>query len=275
MKSRIIYTRSRESEIRRKSRLLRFTAAGAAVLILVLVGAVFAMRTPSWRIQKITLSGAKSLDEPEVRANIRIALAGTRAYILPRASFFLADTGAIASDLQRDFPRIRDAVVTKEFPDKLNVAITERVFWGVFCNGLQGSSTPVCAYIDSGGVAYEYAPEPQGKLIITIRTDADGDSALSASAVDSVLMAEIRSLAENIPAQTGIALADFELRSRIPGEIRAIAADGFTMIFKREDDYAATLHVLKRVLDGEIKEKRNRLDYIDLRFGNKVFYKMR
>ena len=36
---------------------------------------------------------------------------------------------------------------------------------------------------------------------------------------------------------------------------------------------ANALRVLKKVLDEEIGDKRGGLDYIDLRFGNKVFYK--
>ncbi len=275
MKSRIVYTPSGAARKPRKARKVLLAAALGAGVLFVCGGAVLVLRAPRLQIRDIAVSGVKTLDEQAVRDAIRVALAGARAYVLPRSSFFLVDTGAIASGLKRDFPRIRDIVVTKKFPDKFDVAITERQFWGVFCNSSQNSSAPACAYIDPDGVAYEHAPEPQGKLIVSVRSDETGDIALGAPAVDTALMAEIRDLEEKIPAQTGIAIADFELRARVPSEIRAIAADGFAMIFRREDDYSGTLRVLKRVLDGEIKGQQSRLDYIDLRFGNKVFYKLK
>jgi len=288
MKSRIVYMPSGRPRNRLVMRKMIISMAFGAAVLLICGGAVFALRASRLQIRDIAVSGMKTLDEQAVRERIGAALAGTRAWVLPRSSFFLADTGAIAADLKQDFPRIRDATFTKRFPDKLEGVITEREFWGIFCNGSAGSSTPACphtqcasmsvgacAYIDPGGIAYEHAPKPQGKLIISVRSDGAGDIALGASAVDLAVMAEIRNLAEKIPPAAGIAIADFELRTRVPSEIRAIAADGFTMIFKREDDYAPTLHVLKRVMDEEIRDKQSRLDYIDLRFGNKVFYKLK
>ena len=275
MKNRIVYSPSGGGKKRRELRTMIAPIALGTGVLLICGGIIFALRAPRLQIRNIALSGIKTLDEKAVHEGIRARLAGTRGYVFLRSSFFLADTGAIASGLKQDFPRIRDVAVAKKFPDKLNIVITERAFWGVFCNGLASSSTPACAFIDPDGIAYEHAPKPQGKLIITIRTDTDREIALGSPAVDPALMAGISALTENIPAQTGIALADFELRGRVPREIRVIAADGFTMIFNLESDYAAVLRVLKRVLDGEIKDKRIRLDYIDLRFGNKVFYKMK
>ena len=263
-----------------------FPIALSATVLLICGGVIFALREPRLQIRNITLRGIKTLDERAVRDEISARLTGARFYVLPRSSFFLADTAAIASGLKHDFSRIRDVTAVKNFPDKLDISVTERIFWGVFCDGLAVSSTPACphtqclgvgacVYIDPEAIAYEHAPEPQGKLILSIRSDAVGDIALGASALDPAVMGEIRNLAERIPAETGSALAGFELHSRVPSEIRAVAGEGFTMIFKREDDYTATLRVLKRVLDGEIKEKRGRLNYIDLRFGNKVFYKLK
>ena len=248
--------------------------AGIAVL-LVCGGVIFVLRAPRLQIRAVAVAGIQTLDERGVRDRIGLALAGTRAWIFPQSSFFLADTREIASGLAHDFPRIRAVAIAKKFPDKLDIVIIERGFWGIFCNGQHGSSTPVCAYIDPDGIAYEYAPEPQGKLIVSIQSDEAGDIALGAPVIDPLIMAAIRGLAEKIPTAGGGTIVDFELYTRVPSEIRAIAADGFMMIFKREDDYTSTLGVLKRVMDGEIKDRRSRLDYIDLRFGNKVFYKMK
>ncbi|MFY9462699.1 MAG: FtsQ-type POTRA domain-containing protein [Candidatus Sungiibacteriota bacterium] len=275
MKSRIVYTPSGPAKKRREGKKIFLAVAIGAGILIVCGGIVFVLRAPRLQIQDIALSGIKILDEQAVRDRISAAFVGARALIFPRSSFFLADTDEIAYRLKQDFLRIRDVAVAKKFPDKLEIVINERVFWGVFCNRAQGSSTPACAYIDPDGIAYEYAPEPQGKLIISIRSDEGGDIILGMPAIDFAVMAEIRNLAEKIPAETGIAIMDFELRTRVPSEIRAIAGEGFAMIFKREDDYAAILRVLKRVLEGEIKDKQSRLDYIDLRFGNKVFYKLK
>lgn len=274
MKSRIVYTPAGASKKRRGRKVFFYAAIGTVILV-VPASTVLIARMPSLQISKIALSGAHTLDERVVRERIGTHLAGTRALILPENFFFFVNTGAIASDLESTFARIEHATAVKNFPDMLDVAITERTFWGVFCNGSQGSSTPVCGYIDSAGVVYERAPESKGQLIVVIRSDTEDTAIIPRQAVDPGAMAHIRALAEKLPTETGITVASFDLRSRVPSEIRATAGEGFTLIFKREDDIRAMAHVLKRVLNEEIKDKRSRLDYIDLRFGNKVFYKLR
>ena len=66
----------------------------------------------------------------------------------------------------------------------------------------------------------------------------------------------------------------YELISDFPKEIRVVGPEGYRVYFDRESDLQNAFRVLKTVLAEEIKDRRARLDYIDLRFGNKVFYKL-
>lgn len=273
MKSRIVYTSARASK-KASSRRVAFLAVVGAGMLFLAVGVVFVCRMPSAQIRRITLTGMKTLEEAVLRERIDAGLEGARAWVLPRGSFFLASAGAIASDLEKNFPRIENAAVVKKFPDALDVAITERVLWGVFCNSLESSSTPACVYIDSSGIAYEEAPELEGKLLVIVRSDSGG-GALGAAVADPAVMSQMRTLIRELSDKADIMITGFILSSRVPSEIRAVSSEGFTLIFTREDDISAGLDVLKRVLTGEIKDRRNKLDYIDLRFGNKVFYKLR
>ena len=274
MKSRIVYTPSGASKKRQKARRIFWYTLIVVAVLLLSIGAVTALRASSLQIRQITLRGVSTLDTHTIRESVNAHLAGTRIPIVPRSSFFLVDADAIATDLEKEFPRIEHAAAVKTFPDKLDVTITERTLWGVFCTGSESSSTPVCGYIDAGGIVYEQAPEPRGSLLVVIRSDGEGD-AVPRQAVDAGVMAEIRAIRDGLSSAAGVTVVNFELRSRVPSEIRATAGAGFTLIFRREDDVSATLRVLKRVLDEEIKKRQSGLDYIDLRFGNKVFYKMR
>ena len=278
MKSRIVYTPSGASKKRQKARRVFWYTLIVVAVLLLSIGAVTALRATSLQIRQITLRGVSTLDTHAIRESINAHLAGTRIPIVPRSSFFLVNADAIASDLERRFPRIEQAAAVKTFPDKLDVTITERTLWGVFCTGLESSSTPMCGYIDAGGVVYEQAPEPRGSLLTVIRSDvrSDGEGdAVPRQAIDMGVMAEIRALRDKLPTSAGVQVINFELRSRVSSEIRATTGAGFTLIFRRENDVSGTLRVLKRVLDEEIKNRQSKLDYIDLRFGNKVFYKMK
>jgi hypothetical protein len=51
--------------------------------------------------------------------------------------------------------------------------------------------------------------------------------------------------------------------------------EGWYILLNDKNEPDQTFSNLELVLDQEIKEKRPKLDYIDLRFGKKVFYKLK
>lgn len=271
MRSRIVY---RGAAPPKKKKMIRWPFLIGGSVLLVLAGMAYVIRLPLLQVQRITLIGIKTLEEAALRERIAEGLAGSYAWILPRSSFFFVSSDAVASDLEKEFPRIEEARVEKGFPDAMSVAITERLFWGVFCSTEHSSTTPACAYLDPSGVAYEWAPEPEGKLIIVVRSDR-GDAALGSAVVERALMDEMHKIISYLEAKTDISVSGFMISSRVPSELRAIAAEGFTLIFARENDIASSTEVFKQVLEGEIRDRRSRLEYVDLRLGNKVFYKLR
>lgn len=274
MTSRIVYT----PRGIKKSRSLRLPLMGVAASVAIIAAAaliIATLRSPALRIKTVAVSGADILDPGAIRDAALATLAGSRWLVIPRASFFLADGSLVARDLEYNFPSIRSVNVSREFPATLRVDIAERDFWGIYCNGLESSSTPVCAFMDLSGFAYARSPEPRGVLVRIVRSDITDPPVVGSQALNPGLMETIRALERDIPAYAGVEIREFHFSARIPSEISVIAREGFTLIVKREDDGDTALRALARVLAEEIRERRPQLDYIDLRFGNKVFYKLR
>lgn len=244
--------------------------AAASIVIL----GVIVIRLPSLQVREIGILGLQTIDEGAVRAHVLSGIAGSRFLLLPQSSYFLADTDALADDLRAAFPAVAEARIEKIFPRSLAVAITERTFWGIVCNTLQEAIPLQCAALDTTGYAYEPAPLPQGNLIVMVETDR-AELAAGKQQVERQLMARLSALAEGIREATGLEISRFELKERASEEIRARVADGFMVYFRRDDDFVNAFRVLKKVLDDEIGDRRAELDYIDARFGNKVFYKLK
>ena len=195
-------------------------------------------------------------------------------WVVPRSSILAASSAGIADGIKKEFPAIKNISVQKRFPDSLDIAVDERNFWGIFCNDLAGSASSTCVMIDESGYAYAESPEPKGSLILKVRSDDAGVS-VGDFAVRPETMDRIRILAQKLPEAAGVWAEDFELRQDAPRDIRAAMAGGFHIFLRTDTDLANAMRVLKKVLDEEIGDRRSKLDYIDLRFGNKVFYKLR
>lgn len=273
MNDRILYTaREPKRRIQHHSKKFFWFSFCAILLILLMAVFVYVLRMPNWRIQEIELSGLKVLGAEEVKVKIKETIGGEYIYFLPRNSFFLLNTASLADFLRGGFPRIETVAVDKKFPDLLRVSVKERQPFGIFCN-LVATSTPVlpCVYVDRTGFAYETAPSSSGSLFIKIKSNLP--EARVGEKIDPQLMDEILSLGEQLKKRIDLEAVDYEFYSNNPRELKVKTSDGFKVIFMRGEDWNKVFHALKTVLNQEIKEKRSRLEYIDLRFGNKVFYR--
>lgn len=274
MTSRILYT-PRDGKRSRLAPRRVFLPVALGVLAVSLLGAgIFFLRLPTWQVQRVIVDGGETVSEDRLREEIMHSLAGSVAWVIPRGSLFFVPTRAIIEGLQQKFPQIARLGVRIHFPDTLSVSIQEHKFWGIFCNDLEVHATSTCVSIDRAGYAYAAAPVPSGGLIMRIRSDTP-DTAIRSQAVGEDVMDRLEIFLRELPLMTGATPVGFELHAQVPSEIAAEMSGGYRILFRRNDDFANTFRILKKVLDSEISEKRARLEYIDVRFGNKVFYKMK
>lgn len=260
----------------------RVMGLGALFLFSVFfVGAIYLLRIPYWRVVDIQIKGIETLSAEEVKEKVAEFLIGEYVFFIPRNSMFFLGTKGIVTSLKQGFPPIAQVSFKKIFPHTLEVLVEERKTFGLFCNSLRqtpeevkDAAPPFCVYIDSQGIGYEVAPEASGSLIVKIRSDVP-EVNVGSHVVAVSTMERMKFLSVELKRSADIDVVGFELLSKVPSEIRVISAEGFLLIFKLDDDFQNVFRVLKTVLDEEIKEKRSLLDYIDARFGNKVFYKMR
>lgn len=252
-----------------------FIFLGALLLVLFLGGGVYALRLPQWQIKNIKISGLEALGEDEVRSSVLEAMRGKYVFFIPRSSIFLTSSKTLEYELAKKFPRIKTLDVSKKFPDTLEVSLMERKLWGILCSDpVGGENTANCVYVDKEGFTYENAPESSGSLIIKLHVDFPklnvGERALQEKILNIVLF-----LDEELPKLGVGRIVGYEYSLKTPREIKAASSEGFKMYFNVEDNFPNVFRVLKTVLNEEIKERRSQLKYIDLRFGNKVFYKLR
>ncbi len=274
--------------------------------MIVCVGiALYLLRLPQWQIDRIEVLGAVKIDPAVLREGVLHALSGSYIHFIPRSSYVLTQRDAVAARLKATFPKIATITVRKDFPDTLRIEIKERDFWGVYCalppkdiSAPPEDSTAVdvhpdtdatasiraatrfpppdspeaCVLIDGTGFAYEAAPVSTGAVLQKIYSDHTAAS-IGTEVVPPHLMDFIRRALTASEGATGSIATHWYVLADYPGEIRLRVSDGFAIYFNTDDNLAATFTALQTVLTEEIKNRRNQLDYIDLRFGNKVFYK--
>lgn len=268
MESRILYTPRMR---RRKKRISRRAVFAFLVVFLaasILGGVVYLLRYPAWQIAEISFLGLRRVAPADIEASIREDLLSSFAGVLPRSSYFLFDSAASEEKILKDFPRLESVHITKEFPSKISVAVKEREFWAIYCAGESGR----CGYIDKTGFVYEEAPVSTGSLILTVFRDT-GSVQIPSQSLERALVEKFILFGALLKDATGEEVESFILSGGLDDEFQARVRSGYFLYVKRDDDFAKVTKTLKIFLEKEIGEKKRGLEYVDLRFGNKIFYK--
>ena len=292
-KSRILYTgRIAAAKPRRRYFPKKPIFAVLAVIFFVsaIAGAVYVLRLPRLRIHKIKVAGAKSLSEDGIRALATRELEGNIFYLIPKDNYLFVSSRGIERVLKEKFLRISEAKVRKTLAPALDIAITERDIWGIGCvkteiEEVKGETTPAkkagaaakktgpCFYIDRTGFAFEDVSSFEGGLLPIIYKDGSGIIGENIVGEQDVLFFE--EVNRLLSSSLQLALLSLELSSEAGEDARLALKEGWALLVPRNKPPSTWVSVLKTLLAGEIKDQRSKLDYVDLRFGNKVFYKFR
>ncbi len=232
----------------------------------IILGGIFYFLFISGRfeVKEVNISGLKAVNEEEVRKLINDVLAPKKFGVLKSKNHFLLSRDKLQSSILSSIHKIGSVRIEKT-TDALNIAIEEREAIGIWCKGSD------CFYFDKKGIIFEESPKSSGSLFISIEDMRNMETNLGSAVLSEpeVVLAEDsqRLLRGNFPfsAVTIVITAD--------GEYELLTTEGWRVLLNKNDGLEYQLSNLKYVIDEKIKTRRGELEYVDLRLGNRVYYK--
>ncbi|HDH04001.1 MAG TPA: FtsQ-type POTRA domain-containing protein [Candidatus Campbellbacteria bacterium] len=268
-------------KLRRKRIALR-TGVLVIVALFLCAGFVGLFYIQKFRIQKVSAKGNYALNKKEIIENISDSLNGKYFGIFPRDNIFIIPKEEIKSNLLAAFPRVKSVFLNRDFPNSLFVEIKERKPAALFCENNesalpalpnQGEPTDKstyrqgkCSFVGEDGFIFGKAALFSGNVYLKFYREGGGNGKTITQLKNLMEFVKLASK-ENIKI-TKIILAGEELR-------KFYTSEGWYILLNNNNDTQITFENLKLALENKIKENRKYLDYIDLRFGNKVYYKFK
>lgn len=241
---------------------------GLSVLVVVLLFWAYTLfLTPFFSIQSVKISGLNKIQPQEIESRIAEFLAQKQWGIFARGNIFLFQSNSIASYFQYD-ARIATIQAQKNYWQRsLTVTIEERVPMYIL-------SLPDRAFaIDKEGIALIplSVPVPQGTLPIIFdkreRTAALGKKIITDTEI--AFFNRLNNELSRIAPFTSITIGEPS-----PEAVTFATQEGWGLYLNLTDNPEAQFERLRVLLTLKIKpEKRKKLQYIDLRFGERVYYK--
>lgn len=237
------------------------------------IGIWYVAGLPALAVNQIEVSGTTEAVPIEgIRQAAVEIISGKLWLLLPRNNFFAVSGKRIERKLRQRFPEISAVDVKKNFPHRLLVHASGRQLWGVYCERPSAPPAGGCAYLDADGLAYEELSSFSGWLLPVMY----GPSAvrLGAAVVPSGRL-QFFDRSKEALALLGGNLLWLSSASSTPEDVRLGLAEGWQLWVTAARPVEEWAGILKTLLEKDIGVERSRLEYIDLRFGNKVFYKFR
>jgi hypothetical protein len=254
--------------------------------VVLVVGFVYASRHPKFQITQITVSGNQVTETEEIVSHTEKFLSGNYVYVIPRRNTFLYPKDDILFGLQQSFPRLRDITIERVHLNTLAITATEvrgdALWCGMDIQSLQMDAP--CYFTDAHGVIVAPAPYYSGNVylrffggpLLDADTDPLGRSFISEKKFQKLLVfkTEIEKLGFEVKAVRLGPMNEYSFILHV-GQGREAA-----MRFLAEDDYVKIVSNLSAAmsrpeLSASLRDNKSNLEYFDLRFTNKVYYRFK
>ncbi|MEI7719874.1 MAG: hypothetical protein WCI89_01555 [bacterium] len=279
-----------ESRLRERRRRRRAFALGllCASTVLLCVGFVALSHVAFLRVTSVTVSGTNDGLAEQIQAFVKSKMSGAYLHLFARDNILLYPKSSITKDLSVQFPELRDVWVRTADVHHVEVSVTERRPVALWCDSGVGSqsqsqslsvspflSQDTCFFLDENGLAYKAVGDTPTtnyqKYFGPAATTTLPRQYLTPDQFVS-LFAFVQALGGKVPNET---IAHVSVGGQ--GNANISFASGFEVRFLLSDNAGDVLQrfVLAQTAAPFSTHKLSDFSYLDLRFGDKIYYKLK
>lgn len=255
----------------------------ARMIISVLILVIFAigifclswfLSRPFVVINEITISGNSLVATDALLATTKNILADYYFGLFTKGNIFIYPEKTIRQTLAAAFPAIKNISGNLENWQTLHLSVEERIPFALWCQSIDFTE---CFYLDNNGLIFSPAPIFSDNIFIKF-TGGEIDASSSPMVGKNFLpIDEFHRVTFFLDFLAPLGLTPIIFEASID-EYQISLKGGGRLIINSSDDLSIILKNLGTVLRSDNLKKaitNDTLDYIDLRYGNKVFYKLK
>lgn len=251
--------------LRRKRFFFRFFLAFFLVFLISVAATISLFFLEKFKIAGIAVSGTDGLSQEIFAKEVESAMATKKFGIIPQNRIFTFPKEAIKMDLIRRFIKIENLEMEIDMGNIVKLDIKERKDAALLC----GADNKKCFFLDKTGFVFEEAPffsDGVYMKFVDERSDKAelGEFFLSPGDMDRVFVFWDR-------LKTFCPVARVHVRDR--GIFVFFTEGGWYLLVDGDADWNTVYANLEISFNEKLKDGVANLEYVDLRFDNKVFYR--
>lgn len=227
-------------------------------------GLVYVFSRPEFRITAIEVNGSARVPKRLLHSRIVQEISGTYIGFIPKSHTLFYPKSVIKETLLKEFPAFSSVSLSLRNLSALRASVREREPIALWC-------ASECFFLDESGFAFAKPDEGAEPLYYRLESAATS-SPLGTTAIGKERLASLLSFLKQLeklsfnPERTAL---------RGAGELE-VALEDEVKILAREGDYERALGSLQALLDTDALPRTGdalAVSYIDVRYGNKIYFK--
>jgi hypothetical protein len=230
------------------------------------IGLVFLLRADFLQVKGFEVLGAETLSLESIKKTASNFISGNNFFIIPKSNILFLNKQKLAAALMSQSGRMEKVEINKQFlSKKVDLSISERKGDLLWC-----SVENDCYFMTQDGLVFEKAVDMSGKVIF--RGILEGDPLMK----NFTTPAKMQNYLKLVQVLKD---SKFEVSAiNIESSDRAVAKSSIgDIIFNPEEADLSLVaqNVILLIKDIRSKNPIAEFNYIDARFGNKIFYKLK
>jgi len=266
---------SRQKRVRRKknrttkSLVWQFVYGGVVMLIVVLLGygVWYVTRLPTFTLSGVVVSGGETVSDDEVTNVVETELEGTYMLLIPKKFTYLFPKENILEKLN-EISRVHNISLEKANRNTLAVSFEEYIPYALWCTDAQTDSS--CEFLSASGYAFTKAPPLRGGAFV--RHFVEGRvPETGVQLFEESDMERMEALMDGFELE--LDLRTLAITHTSAGDETYHLSGGGELFVSLQQSAQTTFDNLRSLLESpEYKHVGpGNFQYIDLRFGNRVF----
>lgn len=256
------------------------------ILFICVLGLSIASRIKALNIDNVTVSGNKVIDSILIEKIVKNNLSGHYLGIFPKTNFIIYPKNKIKINLQNNFKRIKDITLNNKDIKNLEISINEYDGKYLYCGDiipeLNSKSTQKCYFMDNDGYIFDEAPYFSGEIYFKfyglIDSSTENPSGNYYNNEIFAKLIEFKTLIEKMDLSPSYIWLNNQNEIYVFLSKKGNMDINPSIILKKDSDLGKMAENLKASVTTEplktkLENNYEDLRYIDLKFGNKVYYK--
>lgn len=218
-------------------------------------------------IKRAIVLGNERIRNEDIENILKDAISGKRLYLFSAGNIILINDGKIKKKILDEMPLIENIEIKRMLPNSLKIKISERQPFAIW------ETTGKKYLIDSKGIiAYEIKDNNTNNLPI-IYDRQNKSVEIKGEATFPQQINFIRNVLDSLKKETNLEVESVSLPNSLGFEVDVKIKNGFLIYFNTERSVESQIRDLKSTLDKYIADKKDSIQYVDLRVENWIYYK--